>query len=211
MEDSVDVGDSTTVVRSVLSCCSEAQPEESSWTDYFVDFVMSEEEKKKQDASWCSSSAYDCGDYCSDHKEEEEEEEEEEQEDSMVSDAASRVPAALPDRYKELKKLKKKKVFKALDHDDSLEDTASSPVNSPKVSALSHLELSPKRRCNTRDLTKEAGVGDDHGREGMDDFAGAMEGVRFVDPSKKNIAPCAELKEKGLCLFPLSMLIHYDG
>ncbi|KAL5198980.1 hypothetical protein ABZP36_002492 [Zizania latifolia] len=211
MEDSA--GGSTTV-KSVLSCCSEGQqahqPEESSWTDYFVDFIMSEEEKKKQGASWCSSTYDDGGDHCgdcSDHKEEEEEEEE--QEDSMVSDAASCAPAALPDRYKELKKLKKK-VFKALDHDDSLEDTASSPVNSPKVSALSLLELSPKRRWNTRDLTKEAGVGDDHGREGMD-FADAMEGVRFVDQSQKSTTPCAELKDKGLCLFPLSMLIHYDG
>uniref|UniRef100_A0A453BDA4 Uncharacterized protein n=1 Tax=Aegilops tauschii subsp. strangulata TaxID=200361 RepID=A0A453BDA4_AEGTS len=67
--------------------------------------------------------------------------------------AASLAPAALADRYKGLKKLKKK-VFKALDHDDSLEDTASSPVNSPKVSALSQLEFSPKRRCNVTDLAK---------------------------------------------------------
>ena len=102
--------------KSVLSCSeAEAQSEASSWTGYFVDFVMSEE-RKRQEASYCT---YD--------------QEEDQEEGSMVSDAASLAPAAaLPDRYKALKKLKKK-VFKALDHDDSLEDTASSPVNSPKV------------------------------------------------------------------------------
>ncbi|VAH29449.1 unnamed protein product [Triticum turgidum subsp. durum] len=103
---------SSSSLKSVLSCSeAEAQPEESSWTDYFVDFMMSEEEKR-QGASYCSF-------------------DQEEEEGSMISDAASLAPAALADRYKGLKKLKKK-VFKALDHDDSLEDTASSPVNSPK-------------------------------------------------------------------------------
>ncbi|CAM0906102.1 unnamed protein product [Alopecurus aequalis] len=107
---------SSSSFKSVVSCSEvEAQPGESSWTGYFVDFIMSEEEKKRQEAS----------SYCTYDQEEEEE-------GSMISDAASLAPAAvLPDRYKGLKKLKKK-VFKALDHDDSLEDTASSPVNSPK-------------------------------------------------------------------------------
>ncbi|XP_006657776.1 vascular-related unknown protein 1 [Oryza brachyantha] len=220
-----DLVSGASTVRSVLSCSSSdeeqeaaaAQPEESTWTDYFVDFMMSEEEKKRQedDASYCThgdggDGAVVYGD-CSDQKVDQEEEEEGE-EDSMISDAASCAPAAaaaLPDRYRELRKLKKK-VFKALDHDDSLEDTASSPVNSPKVSALSQLELSPKRRCNIRDLTKGVAVCDDHGRE-MDYGEAMVEGVGFVDQSQKSITPCAELKDKGLCLFPLSMLLHYHG
>uniref|UniRef100_A0A0E0LLG6 Uncharacterized protein n=1 Tax=Oryza punctata TaxID=4537 RepID=A0A0E0LLG6_ORYPU len=216
-----DLVSGSSVMRSAISCSStsedqqaaQAQPEESTWTDYFVDFMMSEEEKKRQDhdASYCSHGGDGVYGDCSDLQKEELEEEEEE-EDSMISDAASCAPVAavLPDRYKELKKLKKK-VFKALDHDDSLEDTASSPVNSPKVSALSQLELSPKRRCNTRDLTKEVGIGDEHGREGMDYADAMVEGVRFVDQSQKSITPCGELKDKGLCLFPLSMLLHYHG
>jgi hypothetical protein len=101
---------SSSSFKSVLSC---SEAEESSWTGYFVDYIMSEEEKKRQEASYCT---YD----------------QEGEESSMISDAASLAPVGLPDRYKGLKKLKKK-VFKALDHDDSLEDTASSPVNSPKV------------------------------------------------------------------------------
>lgn len=121
--------------RSVLSCSEEgpAQSGESSWTDYFVDFMLSEEEKRGQDASYCATQGNGDGDGSTHHEEEEEEEE-----DSMVSDAASHAPTAaalLPGRYKGLKKLKKK-AFKGLDHDDSLEDTASSPVNSPKVSYI---------------------------------------------------------------------------
>ena len=123
--------------RSVLSCSEgQAQSGESSWTDYFVDFMLSEEEKKRQaDASsYCATE--DEGKYDGDGSCREEEEEE----DSMVSDAASHAPwptaALLPGRYKELKKLKKKPFSKALDHDGSLEDTASSPVNSPKVSYI---------------------------------------------------------------------------
>ncbi|RLN36171.1 uncharacterized protein C2845_PM03G08750 [Panicum miliaceum] len=199
-----DLVSSPSFSRSVLSCSEgQAQSGESSWTDYFVDFMLSEEEKKRQEGANSYCATEDDGDGSSRGEEEE---------DSMVSDAASRAPASalLPDRYKGLKKLKK--AFKALDHDDSLEDTASSPVNSPKVSAVSQLELSPKRRCNIRDLTKkEAGIGDDHGREGMDCTDAAMEGVRFGDQSQTSIAPCAELKDKGICLFPLSVLLHYHG
>jgi len=101
-----------------------------------VDFMLSEEEKKRQaDASsYCATE--DEGKYDGDGSCREEEEEE----DSMISDAASHAPwptaALLPGRYKELKKLKKKPFSKALDHDGSLEDTASSPVNSPKVSYI---------------------------------------------------------------------------
>jgi hypothetical protein len=97
--------------------------------------MLSEEEKKRQaDASsYCATE--DEGKYDGDGSCREEEEE-----DSMISDAASHAPwptaALLPGRYKELKKLKKKPFSKALDHDGSLEDTASSPVNSPKVSHI---------------------------------------------------------------------------
>ncbi|CAO1941816.1 unnamed protein product [Urochloa humidicola] len=202
-----DLVSSPSFSRSVLSFSEgQAQSGDSSWTDYFVDFMLSEEEKKRQDANFC----------CATEGEGEGEDDVDgsshaEEEDSMISDAASHAPVAplLPAKYRGLKKLRK--AFKPLDHDDSLEDTASSPVNSPKVSVVSQLELSPKRRCNIRDLTKEAGIGDDHGREGMDCTDAAMEGVRFGDQSQTSIAPCAELKDKGICLFPLSVLLHYHG
>ncbi|CAM0146172.1 unnamed protein product [Urochloa decumbens] len=199
-----DLVSSPSFSRSVLSFSEgQAQSGDSSWTDYFVDFMLSEEKKRQDANSYCATEGEgeDDGDGSS----------REEEEDSMISDAASHAPAAalLPVKYKGLRKLKK--AFKPLDHDDSLEDTASSPVNSPKVSAVSQLELSPKRRCNIRDLTKEAGICDDHGREGMVCTDAAMGGVRFGDQSQMSIAPCAELKDKGICLFPLSVLLHYHG
>ena len=130
-----DLVSSSSFSRSVLSCSQgQAQSGESSWTDYFVDFMLSEEEKKRRGAnSYCA--AEDDGDGSSRGEEDEE--------DSMISDAASRAPASalLPAKYKGLKKLKK--AFKALDHDDSLEDTASSPVNSPKVSIVTAYKASP--------------------------------------------------------------------
>ncbi|CAM0146174.1 unnamed protein product [Urochloa decumbens] len=143
-----DLVSSPSFSRSVLSFSEgQAQSGDSSWTDYFVDFMLSEEKKRQDANSYCATEGEgeDDGDGSS----------REEEEDSMISDAASHAPAAalLPVKYKGLRKLKK--AFKPLDHDDSLEDTASSPVNSPKVSAVSQLELSPKRRCNIRDLTKE--------------------------------------------------------
>uniref|UniRef100_A0A8R7PEG7 Uncharacterized protein n=1 Tax=Triticum urartu TaxID=4572 RepID=A0A8R7PEG7_TRIUA len=81
------------------------------------------------------------------------------------------------------------------------------------LSALSQLEFSPKRRCNVTDLAKGAGIGNDYGRDGMDceDADAVMEGVRFLDQSQRGITPCAELKDKGLCLVPLSMLLNYQG
>ncbi|KAK3125190.1 hypothetical protein QOZ80_7BG0601500 [Eleusine coracana subsp. coracana] len=199
MEDLV----SSSSFKSVLSYSEgQAQSVESSWTDYFVDFILSEEEKRQ--GSYCPTEGEADG-YRGNHDDEEEE-------DSMISDAASRAPAALlPNKY-ELKKLKK--AFKALDNDDCLEDTASSPVNSPKVSGLSQMELSPKKRCNIRDLIMkedEIGHGDDHCMAEMDCTHATMEGVRLVDPSERSITPRAELKDKGICLFPLSMLLHYHG
>lgn len=58
---------------------------------------------------------------------------------------------------------------------------------------------------------KEVGIGDDHGGEGMHCTDAAMEGARFGDQSQTGIAPCAELKDKGICLFPFSVLLHYHG
>ena len=114
--------------KSVLSCSEgQAQSVESSWTDYFVDFMLSEEEKKQDASYYCATECEDGVDGGNKHDDEEEEEE-----DSMISDAASRPPTVplLPSKH--MKKLRKK-AFKALDDDDCYEDTASSPVNSPKV------------------------------------------------------------------------------
>lgn len=98
-----------------------ASSEESGWTMYFEDFMASEERKAAGGFSFGVVSG-----------------------SSMISDAASCVawkPSSaslqVSENYRKLS-LKKRK---GLLHDDSLEDTASSPVNSPKVTTTTSFRL----------------------------------------------------------------------
>lgn len=101
-------------------------PEESGWTMYFEDFWANNKEHNNSTISFSSS----CYDYKSSS--------------DLVSDAASSVgkksidndkAECFPLAKKTCKKLsfKKRKTTGGLILDDALEDTASSPVNSPKV------------------------------------------------------------------------------
>lgn len=100
--------------KSLSSCvnkavaCQETADEESGWTAYFEDFSTYREQSFSS-STFCSS--------------------------SLVSDAAS--SAAWKNSHIDLKAPErlcfKKTRTKVISVDDSLEDTASSPVNSPKV------------------------------------------------------------------------------
>jgi hypothetical protein len=96
--------------------------EESSWTTYFEYFLASEEKKRGEVAS-SSLSLSSNNDYVAAN--------------SVVSDAASCTGEqlvglpALSGAFKNVK-VKKRRVCGLLD-EDPFEDTASSPVNSPKV------------------------------------------------------------------------------
>ncbi|KAI4334108.1 hypothetical protein L6164_018839 [Bauhinia variegata] len=101
---------------------------------------------------------------------------------SMVSDAAScaawkfshsnhAVSPPNPPKKLSFKKKRTKHILK----DDPLEDTASSPVNSPKGKGF---------------------TSDDYSELPTDDH--------------KNLY-CTDLKKRGLCLVPLSMLVNYFG
>ncbi|KAJ3705256.1 hypothetical protein LUZ61_008961 [Rhynchospora tenuis] len=156
--------------------------EESSWTTYFEYFLASEEKKRGGAASSSLSFSDDKDDATG---------------NSVVSDAAScggELPlpslVALSGACKNVK-VKKRRVHGLLD-EDPLEDTASSPVNSPKVSDMDQLELSPPNqvrpsRRDTRMVPKEAEILQALGGE------------------------CTELKKRGLCLMPVSMLLDYVG
>ncbi|XP_042409185.1 vascular-related unknown protein 1-like isoform X2 [Zingiber officinale] len=128
------------------SSCS--YEEESGWTTYFEDFMESEQRRR---AAGDSSSRVAAG-------------------NSMISDAASCAPRIktakgqpptagleVSEKYRKLS-LKRRKGRRLLE-DDALEDTASSPVNSPKEDG-------------------------------------------FVERASE----CSELKKRGLCLVPLSMI-----
>ncbi|OIW05935.1 hypothetical protein TanjilG_07211 [Lupinus angustifolius] len=147
--------------KSLVSNC----PEESGWTSYFEDL------SKGIEPSYCSSLGG----------------------SSLVSDAASCAAwkfshqnhgngSSAPNL---LKKLNFKKArAKQISEDDPLEDTASSPVNSPKVKGFASSE-------NYSELQTD----DENDQVNLN--------------GEKN--DCTDLKKRGLCLVPMSMLVNYFG
>ncbi|KAL0001723.1 hypothetical protein SO802_015504 [Lithocarpus litseifolius] len=112
---------------------------------------------------------------------------------SLVSDADS---CALWKKSHKNLKLPKKTRTKIISVDDSLEDTASSPVNSPKVSDLSPVTIHPRK-------------GKEHTLEHYPELQADERSE--VNYSGKNINDCTDLRNRGLCLVPLSKLVNYFG
>ncbi|XP_077221315.1 vascular-related unknown protein 4-like [Tasmannia lanceolata] len=159
--------------------------EESGWTMYFDDFLTTD----KDEPSACSS----------DYKG-----------SSLVSDAASCVALkpsnhvnSLMGQAKICKKLSfKKRRTKGGLEEDPLEDTASSPASSPKVSDSRRLDMNPSQKDDNRDSSQEKEI----------TAGGCSEGDKrnelgFLDKGNN----CTELKQRGLCLVPISMLVNYLG
>ncbi|KAH7662161.1 hypothetical protein IHE45_15G113500 [Dioscorea alata] len=163
--------------------------EESGWTWYFEDFLASEKRGKPHEQE----------DDDHDHLDHDEDDNYSNfvYGSSMVSDAAS-YAAWKPSRSCKKLSFKKRKARGVLD-DDSLEDTASSPANSPKVSDLNHRVMVQRKPLEYKDISdpekKEVGNGEDETNE----FAA-------FDGRTNN---CTELKKRGLCLVPLSMFVDY--
>ncbi|XP_072957763.1 vascular-related unknown protein 4-like isoform X1 [Typha angustifolia] len=186
------MADSTNSSVNSALCCKESPTpsEESSWTMYFEDFLASEERRMAGDIS---SSVVEGS--------------------SMISDAASCAawkPTARADSTGSCKKLrlKKRRAWVALE-DDPLEDTASSPVYNVKFGrthacALTRPDLIPRKKEENRDISK-IGVG--YG-EGSLSKRSIVNEFGLVD--RKN-NECIELKKKGVCLVPFSMLVDYLG
>ncbi|CAD5179770.1 vascular-related unknown protein 1-like [Musa acuminata AAA Group] len=110
---------------------------------------------------------------------------------SAISDAASCVawtPLSL-----------KKRKRKGLLEDDSLEDTAISPASSSKVTDLNYLTMNPTKKDDHRETPQEGVVGSRSSQE--------LNGLSSTE--RKN--ECTEQKKNGVCLVPLSMLVHYLG
>ncbi|XP_043693490.1 vascular-related unknown protein 1-like [Telopea speciosissima] len=160
-------------------------PEESGWTEYFEDFLND----NGDNTSSCSS---DFGT------------------SSLVSDAASCAAWKFSDHQqfindyssmigpqKSCKKLnfKKKRARKVLLDDDDLEDTASSPCNSPKVSELSPFHMNRRKRENWVDSSQEKGSQQIDERNELD----------FIGTETYS----TELKKRGLCLAPMSLLMNH--
>ncbi|XP_059664625.1 vascular-related unknown protein 1-like isoform X2 [Cornus florida] len=165
------------------------EEEESSWTYYFQDFLGNNHNINEDNntASFSSRSA--------------------DQNPSLVSDAASNLLLSkkyFPNNdqvvgFSKSKKLSfnKRKAKGAL-FDAALEDTASSPLNSPKVCGLNQLEVNRKERGDTnisREKCSNSGKTDEE-RSEMGFGAGR-------DSDYTN------LKKKGLRLVPVSMFDNY--
>ncbi|KAJ4976283.1 hypothetical protein NE237_001389 [Protea cynaroides] len=149
-------------------------PEESGWTEYFEDFL-----NENRENTCCSNDYGTC---------------------SLVSDAASCAVYKFSDNQVignspmigTEQGCKKKRIRKVLD-DDDLEDTASSPCNSPKVSELSRLHMNRRKRDDN--------IGSSQGKGGK----------QIDERNELGLINGTELKKRGLCLVPVSMIMNYLG
>lgn len=188
--------------------------EESGWTAYLQDFSNAD----RQEDSFCNSSFYGS---------------------SMVSDAATGAAwkttighhhqqhasllaacSSIGGQPNLPKKLRFKKTrTKEISDDDSLEDTASSPVNSPKVSDLEQVEMNTRRaydhHMNSSLGKKKKGGGKASPHHDSDDHEQRRDDGDDDDDddeqSKMNFDDKNNLKRRGLCLVPMSMLVNYLG
>ncbi|KAK8997417.1 hypothetical protein V6N11_020895 [Hibiscus sabdariffa] len=162
----------------VVSCYDDETPEESSWTMYFEDFSN---DHNNGNISCCSSDI--------NH-----------QTSSLVP--GRHVLGASLD-HKSIKKnrlsFKKRKTngSSAGFVDDDLEDTASSPVNSPKMCNMENQFGKSLKMKDVMDMSQ---------KEKASGSSGEM-----VDGKNSGEDEETQLKKKGLCLVPLSMVLQYLG
>ncbi|XP_009772102.1 vascular-related unknown protein 1-like [Nicotiana tabacum] len=168
--------------------------EESGWTTYLEDFSM--ENNNRENNSSCFGSP------------------------SLLSDAASHAVAwkncntnnQVLNSYNSpmggspfLKRLNLKKPKNKKISDPDLEDTASSPVNSPKVSSFKQMDINYQRADNSSGNF----LGNIEGGSMQHQEMQTVERNNVCFDGKNN--SYMDLKKKGLCLVPLSMLVKYRG
>ncbi|XP_010532477.1 PREDICTED: uncharacterized protein LOC104808493 [Tarenaya hassleriana] len=127
---------------------------------------------------------------------------------SLVSDAGTGrafqhvagggSPAGFPARLKFRKLARTKEIC---GEDESLEDTASSPVNSPKVSEFEQVQTTPRKLHEYISSSFVMGNG-----RIPDQIHG--DGERNIKNNLKDAKN--DLRSKGLCLVPISMLANYN-
>ncbi|XP_042971736.1 vascular-related unknown protein 1 isoform X2 [Carya illinoinensis] len=170
---------SSCINKAVASKGTTTSPEESGWTAYFED-LSSYEGHSSSNSSLHTS--------------------------SVVSDAAS--SATWKNSNSNLKIPKrlgfKKTRTKIISFDDSLEDTASSPVSSPKVGDLEPGDMNP-RKAHDHHIISSLSKADtlDHYNPELQ----ADERREIMNFGGKNNHDYTELRKRGLCLVPLSKLI----
>ncbi|KAL5794056.1 hypothetical protein ACOSP7_002650 [Xanthoceras sorbifolium] len=104
----------------------------------------------------------------------------------------------IPKKLKFMKKTRTKEICE----DDSLEDTASSPVNSPKVSDLEPIDMGHPRKADHDHMYSSLGKGA-ASEQYYSQLQREERSMNNSSTGKNN--DCTDLNSRGLCLFPLSM------
>ncbi|MFS8024665.1 hypothetical protein Hanom_Chr16g01466061 [Helianthus anomalus] len=166
--------------------------EESGWTSYFEDFMVAQQQNHTQ--SFTHHHDY-------------------QHNGPELSDAASHIDwnkiassrsGAAPKFTKKLNLFRKtSRRTKDILYDDSLEDTASSPVNSPKVGSQ-HMGFNQIKVDDMMEnsLGKRGGLDDHLQLQKVEDQSRPM---RFEEGNNGD----TDLRKRGLCLVPLSMFVNY--
>ncbi|KAL4566827.1 hypothetical protein LXL04_030952 [Taraxacum kok-saghyz] len=144
------------------------QQEESSWTCYFEEFLWQNDQDMIMN---CDDQTLNSGI------------------PHVASSKINKIEAVCiqNDQDKKLRFKKRKTVGVIVD--DSLEDTASSPVCSPKVAYFDQVKIRNKNN-KVLDIYEEK--------------------ISFCEEgNKRKVNPNMELKKRGLCLVPLSSLANY--
>ncbi|GMJ10296.1 VASCULAR-RELATED UNKNOWN PROTEIN 4 [Hibiscus trionum] len=181
--------DSMSRSSSVPPCYDDETPEESSWTMYFKDFSNDNDGVVEMNGN--GSRCYSISDINY-------------QTSSLVS--GRHVFGASSDHNKGIRKnrlcFKKRKTNRSSAGfvDDDLEDTASSPVDSPKMCNMENQSLKMKDAMDTS--KKDKGSGSSREIDERNDELGFIKGGENEE---------TQLKKRGLCLVPLSMVLQYLG
>ncbi|OWM88740.1 vascular-related unknown protein 1-like [Punica granatum] len=160
---------------------------ESSWTPYIVDFLIHNDNFQERSCSLSPGSGDD-----------------EYRSSTIVSDAAamkfsngnSGWQGGSPKRILNLRKRKTKEEFLV---DEALEDTASSPNNSPKICGFKRPDIYSKKRDDQYSTMEKGNVSE----QANDEKNGAMSNRECDHQS-------TELKRKGLRLVPVSTVVKYQ-
>ncbi|XP_071700838.1 vascular-related unknown protein 1-like [Rutidosis leptorrhynchoides] len=178
--------------------------EESGWTSYFEDFMVAQQ----QDHHLHNNSS-------THHHHHHHHHEQQQHDRPELSDAASHVDwnnmtnsinGAAPKFSNKLNLIKKSsRRTREIRYDDSLEDTASSPVNSPKVGSQ-HMGFNQFKVDDIMDnsLGKQGGFESHMQLQKREDD----QSMKMVFEDANNGAS-TDLRKRGLCLVPLSMFINY--
>ncbi|KAK4255359.1 hypothetical protein QN277_008368 [Acacia crassicarpa] len=194
--------------KDLIVCADDLEQEESGWTSYFEDFSSN---TNSSCFSFCGGDGFSSS--------------------SSVSDAASfaackfshphnhnilssnnnyGLPPNPPDMKLRFKK--SQQAHHQILEDDPLEDTATSPLNSPKDGDLSPTEMISRKIADDHDLYADS-TGKGFTSENVSDSKrdDDDEDDKNNTKGKNNMKNYTNMKKRGLSFFPLSMLVNYFG